>query len=382
MTILSLISSEGYYGVENMLVALAQQLTQQGCRVIVGVFCNSRYPHTEVADQARRNGLEVEIIECSGRWDFSVVGKLRGVMAKYGVDVVHPHGYKADLYALAAASGNRAALLATSHNWPSKKLSMRAYAVIDRMALRKFAKVIVVSEVVAGMLRKAGVAKEKIEFIANGVDLKRFHNAAPKLRSELALGNAPVVGFVGRLVSDKGGAFLIQAAKEVLTAHPAAKFVLVGGGPALEEWKALAGELGIGDRVIFAGAREDMPEVYASFDVAVLPSLVEALPMCLLEAMASAKPVIATNIGAIPKVVQHEQTGLLLEPGDVKALAAAIKKLLGDRELAKQLAENGREHVARNYSAAAMAAAYIQKYTEVLASRGQRGYKQPAWETN
>jgi glycosyltransferase involved in cell wall biosynthesis len=382
VTILSLISSEGYYGVENMLVTLAQQLKQQRCRVIVGVFCNSRYPHTEVADHARQHGLEVEIIDCNGRWDFSVVGKLRAVMTKYGVDVVHPHGYKADLYALAAASGKRAALLATSHNWPSKKLSMRAYAVLDRMALRQFDKVVVVSEVVAGLLRKAGVKKENVEFIPNGVDLNRFTNAVPKLRTELGLGNAPVVGFVGRLVPDKGGALLIRAAKEVLAAFPTAKFVLAGGGPALNEWKALAGELGIEDRVIFAGAREDVPEVYASFDVAVLPSLVEALPMCLLEAMASAKPVIATNVGAIPRVVVHEQTGLLLEPGDVNALAAGIKQLLSDRELANKLASNGREHVARNFSASAMAAAYIEKYREVLVSRGQGGYKQPAWETN
>jgi glycosyltransferase involved in cell wall biosynthesis len=382
VTILSLISSEGYYGVENMLVTLAQQLTQLHCRVVVGVFCNSRYPHTEVADNAKRHGLEVEIIDCQGRWDFSVVGKIRGLIAKHGVDVIHPHGYKADLYALAAASGKRAALLATSHNWPSKKLSMRAYAVIDRLALRKFDKVIVVSDLVAEILRQSGVAKEKVELIPNGVDLDRFRNAVPKLRSELNLGNSPVVGFVGRLVTDKGGALLIQAAKEVLAVHPTAKFVLVGEGSARQEWKALAAELGIGNRVTFAGARDDMPEVYASLDVAVLPSLVEALPMCLLEAMAAGKPVIATRVGAVPNVVIDEQTGLLLEPGDVNALAAAIAKLLSDRELANRLAENGREHVARNYSARAMASAYIEKYAEVLASRGLRGYKQPAWETN
>jgi len=382
LTILFLISSEGYYGVENMLVELAMQLSRQGCRCVLGVFCNSRSPHIEVAEQAERQGLTVEIIDCNGRWDRSAVTRIRSLLAKYDVDLLHPHGYKADLYALAAASRDRVPLLATSHNWPSKLLSMRAYAILDRWALRAFDKVIVVSDVVADILRRSGVAAEKVAMIPNGVDLDRFRSAVPKLRNEIRLGDNPVVGFVGRLVPDKGGAFLVRAAQQVLAVHPTTTFVLVGEGPAHQEWKALADELGIDNQIIFVGARDDMPEVYASFDVMVLPSLIEALPMCLLEAMAAGKPVIATRVGAVPRLVSDAQTGLLLEPGDVSALAQAILVLLENPDLACQLGQNGRAHVARHFSAQVMAKRYIGTYEQVLARRGNRTHKQAAWEVN
>jgi glycosyltransferase involved in cell wall biosynthesis len=382
VTIFFLISSEGYYGVENMLVALALKLSQKGCRCVVGVFGNSRVPHTEVAEQAERQGLAVEIIACNGRWDWSAVAQIRRLLAKHDVDVLHPHGYKADLYALAAARRNRVGLLATSHNWPSKLLSMRVYAVLDRLALRTFDKVIVVSDVVADILRRSGVAAEKVALIPNGVDLERFQSAGPKLRTENGFGDNPVVGFVGRLVPDKGGALLVRAAQQVLAMRPNATFVLVGEGPAHEEWKALAGELGINDQVIFAGVRDDMPEVYASFDMVVLPSLIEALPMCLLEAMAAGRPVIATRVGAVPRLVVDGQTGLLLEPGDVSSLAQAVLRLLENPDMACQLGENGRAHVAQHFSAEVMAKSYIGMYEQVLVSRGDRTQKQAALEVN
>ena len=381
MTILFLISSEGYYGVENMLIALALHLSHQGCRCVVGVFRNSRFPHTEVAEQAVRKGLAVEIIACNGRCDWSAVAQIRSLLAKHDVDVLHPHGYKADLYALAAASRNRVALLATSHNWPSNLLSMRVYAGLDRLALRSFDKVIVVSDAVADVLRRWGVAAEKVALIPNGVDLDRFRSAVPKLRDEIGV-NRPLVGFVGRLVPEKGGALLMRAAQQVLAVYPNATFVLVGEGPAHQEWKALVGELGIGKQVVFAGVRDDMSEVYASFDMVVLPSLIEALPMCLLEAMAAGKPVIATCVGAVPRLVVDAQTGLLIEPGDLNALATAIIRLLGNPDLACQLGQNGRAHVAQHFSAEAMAKSYIGMYEQVLISRGDRTPKEAAWEVN
>jgi len=382
VTILFLISSEGYYGVENMLIALALQLSQQGCRCIVGVFRNSCSPHTEISAQAERHGLAVEIIDCNGRWDRSAVAHIRRLIAKHNVDVLHSHGYKTDLYALAAAMRNRVALVATSHNWPSKLLSMRIYAALDRLALRMFDKVIVVSDTVARILRNSGVAMEKVAMIPNGVDLARFRTAIPKLRIENGLPKNPVVGFVGRLVPEKGGALLMRAAQHVLSKHPNVTFVLVGEGPAAAEWKTLASELGISKNVIFAGARDDIPQVYASFDMVVLPSLVEAMPMCLLEAMAAGRPVIATRVGAVPRLILDSQTGLLLQPGVTSALAMAIIRLLESPDLACRLGENGRARVAQHFSAEVMAKRYIAMYDQVLVGRDNRTRRQTAWEVN
>jgi glycosyltransferase involved in cell wall biosynthesis len=375
MNILFLISSEGYYGAENMLVTLARSLSGLGCHSIVGVFRDSRFPHTEVAEQAARHGLTVEIVPCAGRWDWSAVKRIRKLLVKHNVDILHPHGYKADVYACASAWPNRAALVATSHNWPSKLLRMRAYAGLDRLLLRRFDKVIAVSDFASGILRRWGIRPNKLSTIFNGVDTERFDGAAPTLRHELAPNGHSLVGFVGRLVPDKGGALLLRAARQVLALHPETTFVLVGEGPARKEWEALATRLGIGAKVTFAGVRDDMPGVYASLDVLVLSSLAESMPMCLLEGMAAGKPVVATRVGSVPELIISEQTGLLVEPGDLNGLAAAILRLVADAELASRLGQRGRLRVARHFSAEAMAKTYLDQYEQVRMWRRNGGHK-------
>ena len=369
MTILSLISSEGYYGVENMMVALARGLSQLGCRCIVGVLRDSRFHHIEVAEQAQRQGLTVEIVTCRGRWDWNAVCEVRKLLSKYKVDVLHPHGYKSDFYAYAAAWPNRTALLATSHNWPSKLWTMRAYAALDRLVLTRFDKVVVVSEVVSNALRRWGLSPARLSTIVNGIDTERFGAAEPTLRNEMALQDHSLVGFVGRLVPDKGGEVLLRAAQRVHAVHPKTTFVLVGEGPSRKRWETLATELGIRAHVLFAGVRDDMPGVYASLDMLVLPSLVEAMPMCLLEAMAAGKPVVATRTGAIPRLITAERNGLLVTRGDVNGLGAAISCLLSYPKLACRLAESGQRHVRQNFSAQAMAKSYLEQYEQVLARR-------------
>jgi glycosyltransferase involved in cell wall biosynthesis len=382
LTILSLISSEGYYGAENMLVALARNLSQLGCRSIVGVFCDSRFHHTEVGEQAQRQGLTVEIVPCDGRWDWSTVVGIRRLVVRHHVDLLHPHGYKSDLYAYAAAWPNRVALLATSHNWPSKLLTMRAYAALDQLILRRFDKVIVVSPVVSDTLRRWGVRPDKISTIVNGVDIERFRAARPTLRNEVAPEGHSLVGCVGRLVPDKGGEFLLAAAQHVLAVHPKTTFVFVGEGSSRKEWETRATQLGIGHHVVFAGARDDMPGVYASLDMVVLPSLIESMPMCLLEAMAAGKPVIATRVGAIPRLLVSERTGLLVDPADVNGLSAAISRLLADPELAGRLGESGRSHVSQQFSAQAMARSYLAQYEQVLARRRSGMHEHTASEAS
>jgi succinoglycan biosynthesis protein ExoA len=359
VTVLQLVSSEGYYGIETMLVSLAETLERLGCGSIVGVLCDSRSPHVEVADEALRRGLRVRVIPCRGRWDREAVRTLRGVVERDGADAIHAHGYKADFYAWAAARGSRTALVATCHNWPNKRPVMRAYAGLDRLVLRRFDAVAAVSPTVAALLGRWGV---KAREIANGVDVGRFRSAEPALRREVAGAGDLLVGFVGRLVAAKGGAVLLEAAARVLADAPEARFVFVGDGEARGEWQELAARLRIGRSVVFTGVRRDMPEVYASLDVMVLPSLDEAMPMCVLEAMAAGVPVVATRVGAVPGLVVPGETGELVEPGDRAGLAAAILRLLRDRAEARRLGENGRALVIREHSVEATAREYLALY--------------------
>jgi glycosyltransferase involved in cell wall biosynthesis len=365
-----------------MLVALARNLSVLGCRCIVGVFCDARAPHTEVAEEARRLGLTVEIVTCNGRIDRTTLKQIRQLVKKHGIDVIHPHGYKADLYTYAAALPDRVALLATSHNWPSRSWNMRAYAALDRLALTRFDGVVAISDPIYKILRRWGVPQDKLVTIGNGVDIEQFENAEPTLRQEINSDGA-LVGFVGRFVPDKGGSFLLQAAQRVLASRPNAQFVLVGEGPSRADWQQLASKLGIAPSVIFTGRRNDMPGVYASLDVVVLPSLVESLPMCILEAMAARKPVIATEVGAIPSVIMPQRTGLILKPGDVDGLARAILQLLNNPSLAQELGQNAHTHVRQHFSAHSIAKAYMRQYEIIINRRSvtmhNRAQEKPSW---
>lgn len=368
MNILFLVSSSGHYGIENMLLALASNLQTLGYRCVLGVFRDARVPHTEIAAAAEQSGLTVEIVDCNGRIDQIAVKQIRHLFRKHEIDVVHPHGYKADLYAYAAAMNHGVALIATAHNWPSRLWNMRMYAALDRLVLRRFHGVVAVSDVVYRRLLRWGVPVDKLSLIYNGVDVAQFQDAEPSLRREFD-SDRTLVGFVGRLVPDKGGAYLLRAAQKVLAVRPDTQFVFVGEGPSRTDWQGLASKLGIADNVVFTGKRNDMPGVYASLDMLVLPSLVESLPMCILEAMAASKPVIATEVGAIPQLVVPQRTGLLVKAGDVEGLTRAILQLLHDPNSTQEMGQNAFARVRQDFSAHAMAKAYIRRYQTIMTGR-------------
>ena len=158
------------------------------------------------------------------------------------------------------------------------------------------------------------------------------------------------IGFVGRLIANKGPQYLIEAAPALLTTCPHAEIVIVGDGPMKPALEARAQTLGIQDKVTFLGARRDVADVLRGCDVFVRPSLMEGMPLTVLEAMACGVPVIATPVGGTPEVVEHEYTGLLVPPTDVGELGIALIRLASSPELRQRLGEAGRRLVERDFS--------------------------------
>jgi glycosyltransferase involved in cell wall biosynthesis len=175
-----------------------------------------------------------------------------------------------------------------------------------------------------------------------------------------------VVGMVARLDLQKGFEYLLRAARELCATFPELKVVIVGEGPDRNEIENMIQRLGLQSTVVLAGQHSDMPGIYAAMDVFVLPSLNEGLPMTILEAMAASKPVIATRVGAIPKVIQDGETGLLVDPGDTDGLRNALARLLADSDLCCCIGAAGHDWVSRNYTSEAMALKYRQMYDDVL----------------
>ncbi|MGH9703337.1 MAG: glycosyltransferase, partial [Candidatus Acidiferrales bacterium] len=356
-------------------LTLSLGLRAFGCEAVVGVFENEHIPNLEIAERARQAGLPVEIFPCRGRFDRNAVRALRKFARERGVDLVHTHGYKADIYGYAAFRRSGIPLAGTCHNWTNQSRSLRIYAHLDRFALCRFSRVIAVSETVQQKLLASGMKPERLVTIENGVDLARFEPKPSAYAIEIAKGNRKLIGMIGRLVVQKGPDLLLRAAQGAFQRFPDSAIVFIGDGPMQTELEHLAKELGIADRVIFAGSRSDVPDVCQALDMVVLPSLNEGLPMSLLEALAAKRPTIATRVGGVPRLIRNNETGLLIESGDVAGLREAMERLLADPALAARLARAGRTLVEEQFSSQAMARKYLNVFEElapVRASANQR----------
>jgi glycosyltransferase involved in cell wall biosynthesis len=360
MKILHLISSAGYYGAEAVIINLCSALEKLGCAPEVGAFLHSHAPNDEIVTRAHRQHLPARTFACRGRVDLRTVRAIRDHILAQQIDLVHTHDYKADLYGYLAARWTRRPVFATCHLWFSTGIQDRMYGSLDRLVLRKFDGVIGVSPPIGSRLHKSWVPQSKVAVISNGIDFSPFRGIGDQL-SGREFGSGLTVGIVGRLVRQKGHQFFFAAARGILQKFPEAKFVVIGEGPDRKQLEGLVQELGIAGSVYFAGFRDDMASVYAGLDLMVMPSLDEGLPMTLLEAMAAKRAVIASAVGAVPEVIDHGHSGLLVEPGNVDDLEQSMLLLLNDPSLRNRIAENARESVSR-FSSDRMARNYLDFY--------------------
>ncbi len=219
-----------------------------------------------------------------------------------------------------------------------------------------------------------GCPVEKTRVIPNGVDIERFHPRWPNeaLQTKFNLdADAPLVGIVAALRPEKNHAMFLDVATAVRRKLPDVRFLVVGEGPQRTRLEARARELGIAEAVRFLGTRSDVPEVLSLLDVLLLTSHMEANPLCLLEAMASEKPVVATRVGSVSETVIEGRTGHLVAAGDVPAMAARVLELLADRERAAAMGRAGREHVIAHWSVEGMVQGYEDLITEIYGAKCQ-----------
>jgi glycosyltransferase involved in cell wall biosynthesis len=362
--ILHIISSGGMYGAEAVILNMSCTLNEGLHSSLLGVFSNSANPNLQLHEAAVKEGIESHLIPCNGQIDRTVTTSIRDLVARTNAEIVHAHGYKADIYTYFALRGSSVPLVSTCHTWYDNDLFVSLYGMADRLVLRSFAAVVAVSNEVKQRLLKAGVHEDKIHLVQNGIDLRPFDNATPSLRKNLSSNHPPIVGLVGRLANEKGVDIFLRSAARVLVDLPSAKFVVVGEGPDRDKLESLIDELKIRESVSMLGRRDDMPAVYASFEIMVSASRQEGLPIAILEGMASRRALIATNVGAVPTVVLDGSTGVLLPPENIEALASEIVKLLKDPARRESLGAAARKLVEEKFSAERMTADYLHVYEE------------------
>jgi len=232
------------------------------------------------------------------------------------------------------------------------------------------------AEDVESAVRERICSADRIIVTGNGVDLRRFRldlaeKGRRRVREEFHIPpGAAVVTMIGRIVKEKGFLELVRSMPEVLRARPETRLLLVGDAlpsdydSVKERVIDLVDSMGLTDNVIFTGLRTDIPELLAATDVFVLPSYREGMPLVVLEAMAMAKPVVATNIRGCREIVLDGVTGMLIPPHDVPALAEAVVRLLSDRESARRMGLAGRKRVETRFDLVSV----VSKQLDALAN--------------
>jgi glycosyltransferase involved in cell wall biosynthesis len=280
--------------------------------------------------------------------------RLRRLVREERVDIVHFHGPYVGGLGRPALVGTHVRVVDSEHNmWSSYRRPSRA---LSRLSFGRNDAVIAVSDAVAGELEKSRLpGRERARAIRNGIDVDAVRaDAARGVTAPIP--ESPRYVCVGHLRHRKGVDVLLRASLSV----PNARGVVVGDGEDAAHLRALCDELHA--PVDLLGNRPDARAITSAAEVFVVPSRTEGTPLALLEAMALERPIVATAVGGIPELLTNDENALLVPPESPAALAAAIGRLLDDRELAARLGAAARETVAREASARATAAAYLAVY--------------------
>jgi len=371
MRILHLISSVGLFGAERVAIELSKSLKKTyHCEPILGVIRNVYNPHEEISEEAEKSDIPHTVFLCQSQLDLKLVFSIRTFIKENRMDIIHCHGYKSNFYGLLASRGQVPAV-ATNHNWLTEHWKLKTYCFLDSLWIRFFDRIVAVSDDVKKDMLRYKVPGEKIRVIDNGVALERFETPVEtkNMKKQLGVGEKTrIIGTVGSLVVEKGHIYLLAAARQILDEVKDLKFLVIGDGPLRKPLEERSEELGIKQHIIFTGQRKDIPELLQAMDIFVLPSIKEGLPIALLEAMAAKRPVIATRVGAIPKVIGNKNVGILVEPGDINGLRDGLLNLIRDPGRRDLLAREGFRRVSTNFSSDEMGKHYLKLYEEITNS--------------
>lgn len=371
----------GVGGTAGYLLMLARGLRRYGHRVVA--ICHAASAMLPVRTALEEMGVDVRSLPVDG--DVSPIGHWRRHRSLVSLFREHNNailcllmGYftRGGGVTLAAARTNIGAIVRAELTPPEPPVSLR-----QKLALQLKSRLVERVIVGAAENREAfacgmGLDRSKIAVVHTGIELERFqpdHDRAA-IRDEFHYdATALVVGTVSRLDDERKGLrdFLAMSA-HIAPVYKNAHFLIVGDGVLRPDLEHQADRLGIRERVTFAGWRQDIPRVLAGIDVFVMPSHFEGGPTSVLEAMAMARPVVATAVGMVPEIITHGSNGLIVQPGQPAALAESVSALLADNSRRTQMGARARQTAERDFSVELMVDRYLQVFAEAIAARRHR----------
>jgi L-malate glycosyltransferase len=285
----------------------------------------------------------------------AAVDKLVSIIRTTNASVVHSHDAKSNVVASLAQLRTHVPVVGSAYGWFGNRsvFRVRFYEWLDVHMLKRFQTVVAISESLQRESVGRGLDAEKLVLVRTGIDYESLQRVPDHLaiRRSLGLGADDLVfGNLARLWPEKGQRYLLEALRIVADHHSSVKLVIIGTGPLEERLRAQAKELGIADKVVFAGFPDNLSEMIHILDAQVHSSLYEGLPMALLQGMAAGLPIVCTDVGGIREVLTHGESGLLVPPADSGRLASAMLELLEDPLAARRMGDTARRFVREHYS--------------------------------
>ena len=319
------------------------------------------------------NGISTQVLSKKGLFDWQYLLALSKFVHNNKIDIIHSHLFGNNFYGFLAALLTKRKVILTIHGedcFKSKKRKLFYKSVAPFVS-----KIVTVSKpLYQRLVSGLGIKKEKVSLIPNGIDTTLFQCTIDLINQKRKLGisiDAPIIGAVGNIKPVKGYDILLNAAADILKVIPNACFLIVGGvdphyKECMRDLKARTVGKNLINNVYFLGERDDVERILPILDIYVLPSRSEGTSIALLEAMASGRPIIATNVGGTPDIIEDNKTGILIPPEDPSSLSEAIIKLLKNNSIAKKMGENTRIAVQKDHSVDSMVNNYINLYNEII----------------
>lgn len=372
--VLTLVDQPSLYGgAEHLAVMIATHLDSERFE---SRLCLSRWPPTASWPMDASAESALALVDAAGiplvplhrrhKVELGAWKRLASYLRRNQVDVLHTHKFGSNVWGtLAGRTARVPVILAHEHSWSYQGQPLRQ--ALDRHLIAKGAtRLIAVStEDRRRMTEVERIPPERTVYVPNGITLAP-PTPGRQMRNELGIApETPVIGTVAVLRPVKALAVLLEAAAELVGEWPSLRIVIAGDGPEAEMLKRRSQELGLTANACFLGSRTDVPDVLSMLDVAVCCSDSEGSPLSVMEYMAAGCSIVATAVGGIPDLITPEVHGLLVPRRDPKALAAALRRVLRDRTLARSLAENARARQSAEFDLSALVGRLETLYTEL-----------------
>ncbi|MFC1668450.1 glycosyltransferase [Chlamydiota bacterium] len=360
--ILMLITELDIGGAETIVYNQVRELRRRGFDVAVACLYGKGVMAKKIVDA----GIRVYFLQACCKYDFRVLFRLRKILKEQHFDVLHCHLFHANIIGRFAAIRIKSIrIISTIHVMEIDKLYRIWFDGITSFLVDRY--ICVSKSVKQFIMQKANVSAKKITVVYNGIDLDQMipTRSSDQIKQEWGLTNEVVIGSVGRLHEQKGHSYLLEAFQLILKKGINIRLVIVGEGPLRQFLEAKTVSLDIAQCVAFIGFKEDIINYMQVLDIFVLPSLWEGFGLVVTEAMALAKPVIATDVDGVPEIVCNSKTGYIVEPASVEMLAEKITALVIDRQKSSEMGLLGRERVRNYFSHKQMVSTLILVYNSL-----------------